>query len=564
MISELRIFDLGVIQSATLDLAPGFTAVTGETGAGKTMIVTSLGLLLGARGDSGVIRQGADRARVEGMFAALPNDTAERVAEAGGDVEEGAVLIARQITTSRSRCFVGGTGVPASLAADLTADLVTIHGQSEQVRLAAPERQRAILDRYAGAELVDALVAYREDWSARQAARAELSQLRDHARERAREIDLLQFGIREIDQFDPQPGEDVALTEEAERLQAVDDLRLAAHTALVALAGDEDAIDEASALTAAAIARKALAGAAGTDATVAPLAERAAELTALASELSQDVASYLSDLAADPARLEWIAERRAGLQGLTRKYGETIDDVLAWGRQSAHRLGMLTSSDDRIDVLADRVEALDATLAERARVITARRRAAADRLAEAVSDELAALAMPHARLTFTLESLADLGPHGAEQVLLQFTANPGSSPRPIGKVASGGELSRIRLALEAVLAEGSDTGTFVFDEVDSGVGGAVAIEIGRRLARLSRHSQVIVVTHLAQVAAFADRHLVVRKASDGQITTSGVHQLDDEERVAELARMMAGLADSDIALAHARELRELGLGIFPS
>lgn len=564
MISELRIFDLGVIESATLDLAPGFTAVTGETGAGKTMIVTSLGLLLGARGDSGVIRQGADRARVEGLFAALPGDTAERVAEAGGEVEEGAVLIARQITTSRSRCFVGGAGVPVSIAADLTADLVTIHGQSEQVRLAAPERQRAILDRYAGAEFADTLVAYRGDWAARQAARTELSQLRDQARERAREIDLLRFGIEEIDQLDPQPGEDAALTEEAERLQAVDDLRLAAHTALVALAGDEDAIDEASALTAAAIARKALAGAAGTDATVAPLAERAAELTALVSDLSQDVASYLSDLAADPARLEWIAERRAGLQGLTRKYGETIDDVLAWGRQSAHRLGVLTSSDDRIDALASRVEALDAALAERARVITARRRAAADRLAAAVRDELAALAMPHARLTFTLESLPELGPHGAEQVLLQFTANPGSSPRPIGKVASGGELSRIRLALEAVLAEGSATGTFVFDEVDSGVGGAVAIEIGRRLARLSRHSQVIVVTHLAQVAAFANRHLVVRKASDGQITTSGVHQLDDEERVAELARMMAGLDDSDIALAHARELRELGLGISPS
>lgn len=559
MISELRIADLGVIESATLDLAPGFTAVTGETGAGKTMIVTSLGLLLGARGDSGAIRRGADRARVEGTFTDLPDQTSERVAAAGGEIEDGGVLIARQLTASRSRCFLGGAGVPVSLAADLTADLVTIHGQSEQLRLAAPERQRDILDRYAGSELGQTLAAYRADWTERQKARAELTELREHARERAREIDLLQFGLDEIEQLDPQPGEDLALAAEAERLQATDDLRLAAHTALIALAGDEDSIDEASALTAAATARKALALGAETDATLAPFAERAAELQALASELSQDVAGYLSDLSADPARLEGIAERRAGLQGLTRKYGETVDDVLAWSEQSARRLGELASSDDRIDALVARIKALEASLTERAAAITAGRSTAAARLAESVRDELSALAMPHARLEFALDALPELGPHGAEQIVLQFTANPGSPPRPIGKVASGGELSRIRLALEVVLAEGSDTGTFVFDEVDSGVGGAVAIEIGRRLARLSRHAQVIVVTHLAQVAAFADRHLVVRKASDGQITTSGVHQLDDTERVAELARMMAGLDDSDTALAHARELRDLGM-----
>lgn len=287
---------------------------------------------------------------------------------------------------------------------------------------------------------------------------------------------------------------------------------------------------------------------------------RAADLQVLAQELAQDVASYLSDLAADPARLEWIAERRSALQGLTRKYGETVDEVLAWAQASAARLGDLVAGDDRIEELAARVAQLDEALLARSVTITSHRADAADRLADAVAGELAALAMPHARLGFMLEPLPEPGPHGAEQVVLQFTANPGSTPRPIGKVASGGELSRIRLALEVVLAEGSATGTFVFDEVDSGVGGAVAIEIGRRLARLSRHAQVIVVTHLAQVAAFADRHLLVRKASDGQITTSGVHRLDDDERLAELARMMAGLEDSDTALAHARELRELGKG----
>lgn len=560
MISELRIADLGVIESAVLEPAAGFTAVTGETGAGKTMIVTSLGLLLGGRADSGAIRRGADRARVEGVFAELRHDVVERVADAGGEVEDDSLLVARQLTGTRSRCFLGGAGVPVAVAADIIADLVVIHGQSEQLRLAAPERQREILDRYAGPALADELTAYRADWAERQAARAELAQLRDHARERAREVDLLQFGLNEIEQVDPQAGEDVALAEEAEKLQAVDDLRLGAHTALVALAGDEDSIDAGSALTAAATARKSLGESADLDPTLEPLVTRAADLQVLAQELAQDVASYLSDLAADPARLEWIAERRSALQGLTRKYGETVDEVLAWAQASAARLGDLVAGDDRIEELAARVAQLDEALLARSVAITSHRADAADRLADAVAGELAALAMPHARLGFMLEPLPEPGPHGAEQVVLQFTANPGSTPRPIGKVASGGELSRIRLALEVVLAEGSATGTFVFDEVDSGVGGAVAIEIGRRLARLSRHAQVIVVTHLAQVAAFADRHLLVRKASDGQITTSGVHRLDDDERLAELARMMAGLEDSDTALAHARELRELGKG----
>lgn len=560
MISELRIADLGVIESAVLEPAAGFTAVTGETGAGKTMIVTSLGLLLGGRADSGAIRRGADRARVEGVFAELRHDVVERVADAGGEVEDDSLLVARQLTGTRSRCFLGGAGVPVAVAADIIADLVVIHGQSEQLRLAAPERQREILDRYAGPALADELTAYRADWAERQAARAELAQLRDHARERAREVDLLQFGLNEIEQVDPQAGEDVALAEEAEKLQAVDDLRLGAHTALVALAGDEDSIDAGSALTAAATARKSLGESADLDPTLEPLVTRAADLQVLAQELAQDVASYLSDLAADPARLEWIAERRSALQGLTRKYGETVDEVLAWAQASAARLGDLVAGDDRIEELAARVAQLDEALLARSVTITSHRADAADRLADAVAGELAALAMPHARLGFMLEPLPEPGPHGAEQVVLQFTANPGSTPRPIGKVASGGELSRIRLALEVVLAEGSATGTFVFDEVDSGVGGAVAIEIGRRLARLSRHAQVIVVTHLAQVAAFADRHLLVRKASDGQITTSGVHRLDDDERLAELARMMAGLEDSDTALAHARELRELGKG----
>ncbi|NNG19475.1 DNA repair protein RecN [Naumannella sp. ID2617S] len=561
MISELRITNLGVIDEATIELAPGLTVVTGETGAGKTMVVTGLGLLLGLRADPGAIRRGADRARVEGVFADLPAGVAERVTELGGELDDDELLVARQLSSGRSRGFVGGAGVPASAQQEVAERLVTIHGQSEQVRLAAPTRQRELLDRAAGPELAAVLAHYRADHRAREAAAAELGGLREHARERAREADLLRFGLDEVAKVDPQPGEDAALAAEAQRLQAVDDLRLAAHTAVVALAGDEDSIDAGSALTAAATARKALDAAAGQDPELEQLAGRAGEVMVLAGELAQDLSGYLAGLEADPARLEAIAARRSALQGLTRKYGDTVDDVLAWAGEAAVRLGGLTGDDDRIAELVTQIESLDKRLARRADELTRLRTAAADRLAAAVIDELAALAMPHARLEFALTALDRLGPHGADQVVLQFTANPGSGPRPLAKVASGGELSRIRLGLEVVLADAEQRTTFVFDEVDAGVGGRVAVEIGRRLARLAEHHQVLVVTHLAQVAAFADRHLVVQKASDGQVTTSGVRLVDGPDREAELARMMAGIETSESSLAHARELlAEAGRG----
>ncbi|GAB3624805.1 DNA repair protein RecN [Mariniluteicoccus endophyticus] len=554
MITELRIANLGVIDSATLEPSPGLTALTGETGAGKTMVVTSLGLLLGERSDSGVVRRGADRARVEGTFAAVPAAVSYRVAEAGGEVDDGELIVARVVGGGRSRSVVGGAGVPVSLAGEIAERLITIHGQSEQVRLARPERQREILDRYAGEALAALMTPYAEAYAERTRLRAELDDLRTHARERAREADVLRFGLEEIEKVDPKPGEDAELAAEAQRLQAVDDLRLAAHRASAALSGDEDDLDAPSTLALASEAGKALDQAAATDETVRPLADRAREVSVLASELAGDVAAYLADLEADPARLEWIAERRAALQGLTRKYGEDVDAVLAWAADAAQRLGGLDGDDARIVEIETRLAELDTTVADLAGRIHEVRGAAADRLATSVQVELAALAMPHARLGFALTPLPEPGPHGGDQVVLQFTANPGSEPRPLARAASGGELSRIRLALEVVLADEDPAQTLVFDEVDAGVGGAVAVEIGRRLARLSKTSQVVVVTHLAQVAAFADTHLVVQKSSDGQVTTSGVRRVDGPEREAELARMMAGLSASDTATAHAREL----------
>ena len=554
MLAELRIADLGVISEATIELHPGLTVVTGETGAGKTMVVTGLGLLLGGRADPKAVRRGAERARVEGRFTVSDLELLAPAVAAGAELEDGELLVARHITAAgRSRAYLGGAQVPAPVCAAVTEPLITIHGQSEQTRLGTADRQRELLDRFAGEAVTPVLARYRAGYAERRSAAAELEQLRSAAQARAREVDLLRFGLGEIEQVGPEPGEDVALAGEARRLQSADDLRLTAATALTQVAGGDD--EAGGALSAVTAARKAIATGTG-DETLTGIAGRLAELGYGLADVAADLAGYLSDLEAEPGRLEQIAERRAALAGLTRKYGASVDEVLAWGAAAAVRLAELEAGDDRVEVLAVRVAELDDMLAELAGRLTRSRQEAADGFARAVVAELVPLAMPHARLVFTV-SPADLGPFGADQVELLFSANPGSEPRSLAKVASGGELSRIRLALEVVLAADRTSQTLVFDEVDAGVGGRVATEIGRRLAQLARHNQVVVVTHLAQVAAFADRHYMVVKADDGQVTTSGVSLVTDEQRAAELARMMAGLEATESALAHAGELVEL-------
>jgi DNA repair protein RecN (Recombination protein N) len=432
-----------------------------------------------------------------------------------------------------------------------------VHGQSEQVRLGRADRQREILDRYAGSKLAAVLRSYGRDYADRRRAAAELDELRRNAQQRAREIDLLTFGLDEISAVEPQPGEDDALAAEATRLQAADDLRTAANTAMVAIAGAED--DPAAggdALSALGIARKAIDQLSGLDPDAAELAQRVNELSYLLTDVAGDLSRYLAGLETSPGRLEQIAERRSQLAHLTRKYGTTVDEVIAWGADAARQLAELETGDDRIAELEHRIVDLDQRLDEQAATITRLRRKAADKLAKLVLAELSALAMPHARLQFAVTD-AEPGPYGRDQVELLFSANPGTEPRNLARVASGGELSRVRLALEVVLAGDRAGGTFVFDEVDAGVGGKVAVEIGRRLATLAEHAQVIVVTHLAQVAAFADRHYVVAKSDDGQVTTSGVTRVVDGDRSAELGRMMAGLERTDTAIAHAEELLAL-------
>ena len=575
MLEEIRITSLGVIDSSTLELGPGLTVITGETGAGKTMVVTALGLLLGGRADTGAVRTGARSARVEGVVRVedLPG-FATAVEEAGGEVEDDRVVLARNVSAEgRSRAFVGGASVPVSSLAEVAEPLVAVHGQSDQHRLLRPRAQREALDRFGGAELAALLTSYVDLYRRLEATERELDQVVASARERAQEADLLRFGLDEVEAVSPEPGEDLVLAAEESRLGFADTLRTAAEQAREALSSEQGGPDALATVSAA---RNLLDGVREHDAEAGELADRLAELTYLLSDLAADVASYSSGIDTDPARLAGVSERRAALTALTRKYGESVDEVLAWAERSAARLLDLDHTDDRIAELRAEQEALRRDLGVAAAALSAARGAAAERLAAEVTAELTLLAMPHARLTIEVRqhdvaepAAGDHGPllvadrwlragsAGVDEVELMLAANAGAEPRALAKGASGGELSRVMLALEVALAGTSPVPTFVFDEVDAGVGGAAAVEVGRRLAQLARTAQVLVVTHLPQVAAYADRHVVVEKSSDGTVTSSGLTVLDDEQRERELSRMLAGLAGSDTALAHARELLDV-------
>lgn len=568
MIEEIRIASLGVIDESVLELGPGLNVVTGETGAGKTMLVTALGLLLGARADAGAVRTGAKSARVEGIVAVTDGGAVALLAdELGGEVEDGTLVLARQLSSEgRSRAFLGGASVPVSALQGVADHLVAVHGQSDQHRLLQADAQRAAVDGFAGEKLAALTVEYTTGYRALKAVESELAEVLGAARERAREADVLRLGLAEIEAVQPESGEDVSLAHEESRLGFADTLRTAAELARDALSSDEEKPD---ALGTTGAARRALESVREYDEEAGRLADRVAEVSYLLSDVAADVASYASGLETDPARLAVVSDRRAALTGLTRKYGETIDEVLAWAAASAERLLTLDSSESRVEELRAERARLRSVLADLAEKISVTRRAAGDALAAAVSDELTALAMPHARVEIRISRTEDpdglafgggtwkFTSTGVDQVELLLAANTGADPRPLNKGASGGELSRVMLAIEVVLAGTSPVPTFVFDEVDAGVGGKAAVEIGRRLAALAATAQVLVVTHLPQVAAFADRHIVVAKSSDGRVTTSGLDVLDDEGRVRELSRMLAGLEASETAMAHAQELLDV-------
>jgi DNA repair protein RecN (Recombination protein N) len=589
MLEEVRITGLGVIDDAVLELSPGFTVVTGETGAGKTMVVTGLGLLFGGRADPARVRPGAQRAVVEGRLTIdVDGKVARQVDEAGGELDDdgAALVISRSVSAEgRSRAHAGGRSVPVSLLTYLADDLVAVHGQSDQQQLLRAGRQREALDAYAGAELAVVLADYQQAYQRHRDARAELTELTEQARERIAEAEGLRQALNEIEAADPAPDEDVALRAEEERLSNAEALRAAATAAHEALLGDPSAgayeRPDATALVGGA--RQELEAVRQHDPALAGLADRLSEASYLLADVAGELASYTEALDADPARLAAVQERRAGLSRLVRTYGPraaaelaaapvasdapegapVIDPggdlatVVAWTKPAATRLLELEGDDDRIAGLAQEEAELAERVTELAGQLSALRQDAAERFSADVTAELTALAMPHASLVAVVRPLDEPGPHGADDVEIRLAAHPGAPPLPLNKGASGGELSRVMLAIEVVFAGADPVPTFVFDEVDAGVGGKAAVEIGRRLARLARLAQVIVVTHLPQVAAFADNHLVVMKANDGLVTSSGVTRLDQPGRVRELSRMLAGLEDSEFGRAHAEELLDL-------
>ncbi|ASX00948.1 MULTISPECIES: DNA repair protein RecN [Mycobacterium] len=581
MLTEIRIESLGAISSAVGEFDRGLTVLTGETGTGKTMVVTGLHLLGGARADATRVRSGAERAVVEGRFSTTDLDEAmvvrldEMLDALGAERDEdGSVIALRSVSRDGpSRAYLGGRSVPAKSLGDFTAGLLTLHGQNDQLRLIRPEEQCAALDRFAKAgPALERYCKLRDAWLS---ARRDLLDRRNRMRELALEADRLTFALNEIDAVDPQPGEDDALVAEIVRLSELDTLREAAATARAALSSEET--DGLSATDSLGKARAALESTG--DAKLTALAGQIGEVLTVLVDAAGELGGFLEELPVDASALESKLARQAELRTLTRKYAADIDGVIGWAQESRQRLAQLDVSEEGLAALAARVDELGRELAQAAVDLSATRRKAAKRLAKEVTAELSGLAMADAQFTIdvTLDAAPDTAPDpddsaalrlpsgervhagadGVDQVEFGFAAHRGMDQLPLAKSASGGELSRVMLALEVVLAtsrkEAAGT-TMVFDEVDAGVGGRAAVQIGRRLARLARTHQVIVVTHLPQVAAYADVHLVVHAA--GPKGTSVVRRLGGDERVAELARMLAGLGESDSGRAHARELLE--------
>ncbi|WP_163542209.1 DNA repair protein RecN [Occultella kanbiaonis] len=572
MIEEIRIENLGVIVSARIELSPGLTVITGETGAGKTMVLTGLDLLLGGKADAGAVRPGADTASVEGRLVPPSGHPAlDLAADAGALLDDDALIVLRTVAAAgRSRAHLGGRTVPQGILVDVGAELVTVHGQSDQLRLRSSAHQRQALDAFAGPEHLDTLTTFTQAHGRRRALEHELAAWDAEVEDRRAELARLERDLERIDALEPVPGELATLRDEAERLGNVEELRLAAEQAHAALAGTEDTLDAPNAVALIEAARRALAAAEGFDASLADWSARLAQMSYQLSDLVTEISSYASALEADPDRLEQVHNRRSALGELTRAYADPGDDdplaaVLAHAAAARVRIGELTAPGAGRDALEAR--AAEATEAESAAAaaLTAGRQDAAARMASAVNAELAGLAMGGASIEVVLTPRAELAGWGAEDVELLLVAHRGAPARPLAKGASGGEMSRVMLAIEVALAREQATSTdralptFVFDEVDAGVGGRAAVEVGRRLAELARHTQVIIVTHLAQVAAYADRHVVVTKTThDGAdaVTNSDIREVLGAEREAELARMLSGDADSDTAMRHAAELLE--------
>ena len=562
-LEEISIRNLGIIDTSSLELSKGLNVLTGETGAGKTMILTALSLLLGAKSDSSLVRHGSERLVTSATFS-IPQSLIAQIHDLGGLVEDGSLILTRSVSSDgKSKATASGATVNASTLGEITEPLIAIHGQSANTQIVKSVRQRELLDLFAGTNLQTVLAEYQEIYSTYNEMKAKLKALVTNASARDSQIADLELLTKQWNTLKPTRNEFASVDDEIRKLASVEDLRIAGSGASAAI-GEEDA----GVLTVLGQARKFLEAAKGKDQALDEIAANVAESFFLIDDAHAALVSYLASLEADPSRLDFLQERKSALVAFVKKWGGsgTVDDEMAEiairVKSAKEMIADLHGGQDRIAELESEIKVVKGKLLTSAKKVSAARVAAAAKLSDAVSAEIAGLSMPHTRFYSDVISPdydgalkeSDFTVTGCDEVLMSIHAHKDGPKVALGKGASGGEMSRIMLALEVVIAASAPVGTYIFDEVDAGVGGKAAIEVGRRLHTLSQHAQVIVVTHLPQVAAWADRHFVVAKDSDGQIVQSGVSQLDEKARVSEIARMLAGLDESVSAQEHAAEL----------
>ncbi|HEV8499034.1 MAG TPA: DNA repair protein RecN [Gemmatimonadaceae bacterium] len=548
MLTELRIKNFAIIESLTLPLARGFNVLSGETGAGKSIIVGALGLLLGERANADVIRTGAERATVEGVF-----DVADRpeiralLDERGIDVDESTVVLKREVATGRARAWINGTTVNASLLADVGRQLANLHGQHEAQTLLDPEAQRRILDAFAGA--TDQAAAMRRAHAELSSIIREISDLTKRRADAERRADYLRHVVKEIGEAKLVEGEDVKLEDEARRLENAEELRALASGIASALDGEDDTVLQKLA----AISRS-LASIQRIDPTLARLQESYDSAYYSIEALARELEEYEASIDLDPSRLEDVRRRRDLLFRLTKKYGGSLSDVIRTADEARAELDLIDSAGIDLRQLETRERAARAAVNESARVLTGLRQTGAERLARAVDEVLPDLGMPDGHVSVALRPSREIGPCGAEDVEICVALNLGHEPRALSRVASGGELSRVMLALKTILARLDHVPTLVFDEVDAGVGGRVGLQVGETMRRVAGYHQVFAITHLPQIAARAHHHILVSKGARGGVTTADVTVLTGDDRITEIARMLGGDPESDVSRAHAREL----------
>ena len=555
-LEEISIRSLGVIESSNIQFKPGLTVLTGETGAGKTMVLTALGLVLGSKSDSDLVRAGQERAVVTGRFS-VPLQIQDEILASGGEVEDDCVVITRTLSSQgKSRVLVGSAVSSAATVSSFAQSLVEIHAQSSSSKLMKPAVSRELLDRYGGIDLTQ----YQEIFTQYQEISLRIQELKNQLLQRDKEIDLLTEFAQEFSKLSPVSGELVKIENEIAKLGSVEQLNQVVSSTLNLLE-DEDL----SALNLLQQMRKSLDSVAGKDRDLDQITERFTESLLNLQDIGSDLTSYLSSLEADPSRFAQLQDRKSALSSLLKRYGKGSDKDLAFeeliadGLGAKQKLADLSGGSDRITELEKQKLDIFSKMKISAVKLANDRKINAEKLSKLVTSEIRNLSMPNSQFvisqsTLDSEKSGSYTAYGLDEIAILFAAHTGATPLPLSKVASGGELSRVMLALEVVIAEAEPIGTYIFDEVDAGVGGKAAVEIGRRLAKLSKSAQVIVITHLPQVAVWADNHLVVKKSESGSVTQSDVKEMSADERKVEIARMLSGQEDSQTAQEHASEL----------